>query len=395
MMNNENIQLTRYLYIKDEVELTFVSAILERSEHALFWAYELYHSGYKKELIQLLWKIYFDFFATLNPSFENYLINKFKQIQNTSCECIGNIIDEKLVGNIVQNLLIRPRNLDVFILRQITSQFEFDCEEDCIKKYMLSKNINDIKDTLFEYLKNDDYLMVSNMIMNIIDLNDITNTFNLIIEYYKSTSIELKINNEKMLNQFIYLIKINDPRIVLLSKLMYFDSLKKNLKMGKNIFIQMESNEIKNYNTLESNLIERKLPPYKIFKQLELLTIDEHNYLSLFSLKRSNIDIKNMWYYHWLYFASFSPMWFNRIKEHNGIINNSTEKVIFMDDDDLEEFFDKYNLEPDEQPIQIQNCFIRTIVKERKWNDLMNKFKNSSVLSIDEDLINDLSNVVY
>lgn len=390
-MSDTNIQLTRYLYIKDEVELTLISAILERSEDALYWAYELYYSGYKNELMQLFWKIYFDFFASLNPSFEKYLVTKFKGIQNTS-----NTMDEKLVGNIVQNLLIRPHNLDVFILRQMTSQFDFDCEDDCVKKYFGSKNINDIKNIFFEFLKNDDYLMAANMIMNIVDFNDLTNIFELIIQYYSSNGIHCKTKHEKMLNDFDYLNKMFDnSRLIILSKMMYFVSFKKKIKMGKNIFLQMELEEMKDYETLESNLIERKLPPYKIFKTLELLRIDEYNYLSLFSLKRENIDIKNIWYSDWLYFASFSPLWFSRIKQHNGIINHETKQIIFMNDDDLEGFFDNYNLEPDEQPKYIQDFFICPIVKERNWIQLMNKYNETSVLIIEQDYLNDLTNIVY
>ena len=384
------MQLTRYLYVKDEVELTLVSAILERNEHALYWAYELYYSGYKNELMQLFWKIYFDFFASLNPSFEKYLIQKIKGIKNAS-----NLMAEILVGSIVQYLLIRPHNLDVFILRQMTTQFDFDCEEDYIKNYILSKDITIISKLLIEFLSNDDYLMAANIIMNIIDFNHLTIIFEQLIEYYGLIGIDFKSKNEKILNDFVNLIKMNEPRLILLSKLMYFVSLKKKIKMGKNIFIQMEIEEMKGYETLESNLVERKLPPYKIFKQLELLRIDEHNYLSLFSLKRANNDIKNVWYYDWLYFASFSPLWLNRIKQHNGIINYETNKIIFMNDDDEEAFFDSYNLEPDEQPKHIQDLFIGSIVKERNWIQLINKYTGVSGLSIDEDLLNDLTNILY
>lgn len=42
--------LTRYLYDKEHVEFSLLCAIQERKrEEALFWAYELYHSGFKYE----------------------------------------------------------------------------------------------------------------------------------------------------------------------------------------------------------------------------------------------------------------------------------------------------------------------------------------------------------
>lgn len=398
-MGDTNIQLTRYLYIKDEVELTLVSAILEKSENALFWCYELYHSGYINDLIYLLWNIYFDFFAALNPSFEKYLTTKLKPFtvlknQNPRIINLKNC-DEKLVGNIVENLLIRPHNLDVFLLRQMACQFDFDCYNDIIQKYKSSENFIHIKDILFEFLSEDDYLMLANLIINIIDLNDLTETFVLMIEFYKSCGIQITPSNEKLLNDFSYLIIIQDPRLVILSKLVHFISIKKNKKMGRNIFVQIETDEIKKYETVESILVSRYRMPYKILKEAKLLRIDEYNYLSLFTLQRNNCDIKNMWYYEWLYYASFSPLWFNRIKQHKGIIDDSLKKIIFVDDDDEEAFFEYYNLEPDEQSREIQNLLIGEIIKERSWNDLIKKYKNVSILNIDEDLINDLINVVY
>jgi hypothetical protein len=396
-----NIKLTRYLYIKDEVELSLVSAILERSDHALFWCYELYHSGYINDLIHLLWKIYFDFFAVLNPSFEKYLITKCKVLhnQNTSndigIDTLKQICDEKMVGNIVENLLIRPHNLDVFVLREMACQFDFDFNNELIEKYKTSKNISIISNILTELLNEEDYLMLSNLFINVIDVADLTNIFGDLIEYYKLIGIQFKSNNEKMLNDFSNLIKIHDARLVLLSKLIHFESLKKNKKMGKNIFIQIEYNQIKKYETVEAILFSRERPAYKILKQSNLLRVDEYNYLSLFSLQRSNYDFKNIWYYDWVYYASFSPLWLKRIKQHNGIISHSSQKVIFINEDDEECFVEYYNLEPDEQTKEIQNLLIGPILKERSWKDLIKKYSEFSILNIDEELLNDLSIVVY
>jgi len=401
---NSVIQLTRYLYIKNEVEITLVSAILEKKESALFWCYELYHSGYINDLINLLWKIYFDFFATLNPYFEKYLMTKFKLLNNLynnnitiqpNIEDIKKICHQKTIGNIVSNLLIRPHNLDVFILRQIACQFDFDYYSDEIEKYKISKNIYLINNLLTELLNNNDYLMLANLIINVIDLTHLTNTFTFIIEYYKLIGIQFKSTDEKLLNDFSNIIKIYDARLVILSKLLHLGSLIKNIKMGKNIFIQVETNEIKNYETVEAILFSRTRPAYKILREVKLLRIDEYNYLSLFSNQRSNYNIKNIWYYDWLYYASFSSIWFNRIKQHKGIIDNSSQKVIFINEDDEESFFDYYNLEPDEQSKGTQDLLIGEIVKERTWNNLIKKYNQISILNIDEELITELINVVY
>ena len=64
--------LTRYLYHCEEVCHSLLTCLLVKSsfEETLFWASEIYYSGYQKEIWELLWKIYYDFFAIRNPKFE-------------------------------------------------------------------------------------------------------------------------------------------------------------------------------------------------------------------------------------------------------------------------------------------------------------------------------------
>ena len=71
-----DIVFTRYLYLKDEVTISLLVNILQKNDDAIFWAYELYYSGFKHELFDFIWKIYYDFFATLNPDFGAYLFKK-------------------------------------------------------------------------------------------------------------------------------------------------------------------------------------------------------------------------------------------------------------------------------------------------------------------------------
>ena len=76
---SSDLVFTRYLYIKEEVRIGLLVSILNKSDDAIFWGYELYHSGFKHEFFNLIWKIYYDFFATLNPAFEVYLLKKHKE----------------------------------------------------------------------------------------------------------------------------------------------------------------------------------------------------------------------------------------------------------------------------------------------------------------------------
>ena len=67
---------TRYLYIKDEVEYALVLSLINQNNSCLFWAYELYHSGFQLELFDFLWKTYEEFYAKSNPNFRNYFEKK-------------------------------------------------------------------------------------------------------------------------------------------------------------------------------------------------------------------------------------------------------------------------------------------------------------------------------
>jgi len=57
---------------------------------------------------------------------------------------------------------------------------------------------------------------------------------------------------------------------------------------------------------------------------------------------------------NWLYYASKSPLWEKRIASYGGTINDTTCMVSFTNEENEEKFYEKYDYEPDEQPIDIQ-----------------------------------------
>jgi hypothetical protein len=99
------IILTRYLYIKDEVEYALVLSLINQNKSCLFWAYELYHSGFQLELFDLLWKTYDEFYSRLNPNFKSYFEKKQEEWLTKSLNVSER--DEVIIGNIVHNLMRR------------------------------------------------------------------------------------------------------------------------------------------------------------------------------------------------------------------------------------------------------------------------------------------------
>jgi hypothetical protein len=100
-MTDHATALTRYLYFKDEVECSLLFAILSgQIDEALFWAYELYHTGFAIDTLAILEKIYFDFYRLKNPKLETFL-------KKTTSKWVLNPSSEGPIGTIVRNMVGR------------------------------------------------------------------------------------------------------------------------------------------------------------------------------------------------------------------------------------------------------------------------------------------------
>jgi hypothetical protein len=65
-------------------------------------------------------------------------------------------------------------------------------------------------------------------------------------------------------------------------------------------------------------------------------------------------DLRDKWYHNWEYYACLSPLWQERFDDFNAHINMNLQKVVFEDEDSEEAFYERWNLEPDEQPLALQ-----------------------------------------
>ena len=69
----------------------------------------------------------------------------------------------------------------------------------------------------------------------------------------------------------------------------------------------------------------------------------------------------------------FSPLWRARISANNGTIDKEAKAVTFEDDDDLEQFYEKYGLDPDEQRLDVQQISTGLISREATWSKFYSK----------------------
>lgn len=357
-----SFQFTRYLYEKKEVMLSLMLGLLNKKESVLFWAYELYYSGFERELIQIIWNVYYDFYAILNISFEKYLSTKLHNL------------DEKSVASIIQNLMIRSCTVDVFILRQITDHINFN--------YTYDPN----DDTILVILLNtEDYLQISYFVLN---TTNILNRFAVILNYFKNRMLIL--DDKKEIDKFKKAIKIHELRaknIILLSRVVYYFTLLKNIKQCKNLFICIDPSTINMYETIES-IEKSNLKARQILPKARTYSIDDD--ISLFYLKRDKHDIVKAYRENWEYYASFSPLWLKRIKQYNGRIY---ENEVIFEDDDIDVFYERYGLDPDEQNQVTQEKSIKQIRKTKTWQEVLSSHKK--ILTIPDKYLNLLNKLYY
>ena len=103
----ENYNLTRFLYARDEVELSLVVSLLEKKniKECYYWAFELYYSNY--DISQLIWKIFYDFYFHYNSTLEKTI---YKNLEN-----YNNYYN---IANIIRKLFSSRISSTVFKLRQ-------------------------------------------------------------------------------------------------------------------------------------------------------------------------------------------------------------------------------------------------------------------------------------
>jgi hypothetical protein len=227
--SNEQPKFTRYLYEFHQVKHSLVFTIMEKKrEEALFWAYELYHSGFKEELWQYIMDLYLEHYSECNPKFKTRLKKFYIEWRETGNDC--------LVGTVVGTLAV---------LNHCTRESEVEVNEKPNKPF--------------------------------------------IIIYKEDRHKTLPVTNPA----------------------------RTYLKMVSTFAIHPDSKSV----------------------------AQELDGVSPETIREAYLGQK------WIYYCSTTPLWASRLNEGRGQIVN--EDIVFENDDFLEEFYDKWGFEPDEQSMEI------------------------------------------
>jgi hypothetical protein len=261
----EKIIFTRYLYSKIDVKQSLLLALLEHQlDESMFWAYELYYSGFQKDCLDYVINIYEEIYSFDNPGLRNH----FQKIINLWTE--NNSLDWYL-GTIVMTLVSRNYTLKHFM----KSYFNFDCIEQLKSE---SKN------NLVIYLKEHD------------------------IEKYQTITV---------------------------------DRPWKLLRIACKYSIRKEANDLFKF------------------------------------IKVSREEFQD----HWLYYCKETPFWVDKIIECDGQVNDDTRDIVFSNTYLEESFYNQWNLEPDEQPLDvIEKCIGKSDVLQLSVMDFCKKYGGIPVL---------------
>jgi hypothetical protein len=381
-----DLVFTRYLYVKDEVRIALLVSILNKSDDAIFWAYELYHSGFKNEFFELIWKIYYDFFATLNPTFEAYLLKKHKEVIMSS-----DSNQDRIISSIIQDLLFRPFNSDIFIIRTICENFETESIYHHSTEKI--KDTRDLAINLEQWQKTNDYRSISHWILNVNTSINIVDVYNICLNIFEKNG--QKLTKNKLAKELVSVLNLNiNANVILLAKIICLFSKKAELKKGKSIYINVEPEDVVQYETISS------LEHYKVLENACICGIDDLKHLSLFKLNRKKYNIKHEYFYRWEYHASFSPIWSQRIRQFGGYPDYTSQKIIFKEEPDDEQgqtFYELYGLEPDEQSITTQEKNIMKIEKIHNWKWFNEQYKKNGLFEAYEEELEefDLIGITY
>jgi len=379
---DSDLVFTRYLYIKDEVKINLLVSILQKNANAVFWGYELYESGFKNEFFQLIWKIYYDFFASTNPKLESFILKKYMEWL-TNKDKTSNI-----VSCLVNILVSISFNNDVFMLRNICENFEVDCVYHNITKKI--KNIDDFSVNIEKWIETEDYRSISQFILNTGHDINLIDMYSICLNYFEKVGIKLTKN--RSLKEFILILKIDvNPNLILLSKVMHLFSKKKGAKNRKSTYLEIEENIVIDQE-MATNI--ENVSSYNVLKEVCKYGIDDCKHLSLFKLTRKKYNVSEKYRYNWEYHASFSPVWMDRIKKYGGYVDYLKKSVVFQEDpnDDLmQNFYSSYGYEPDEQPKSIQDKSICEIEKRYDWNWFDKTYKNKGLVDIWEEELDEFN----
>ena len=338
--------LTRFLFMSDEVILTFLENLLKRTNlrECYYWISEFYYSGRRTKTWQLLFQIFYDFYAIKYPKLEEFIINEYKKW--VSKKCIRNVM------KIVLQLFERIPCCEVFLARHTEKVYKRKAGRP--PKWLASFPPGD-KDMLLCIHKKD----IPGILYYMEKFNP-NDAYMLVCQYFQ---IVHKMHLQKSKLDIIPLI---NKKNIILALILHLHRSCIDIVLNNSISMLHDAdvNWIQEINNLPIEPVYYTLPRKRFY--------NISTTIGAFNLSRFNPlcpPMKKLLGFHWEYFASFSPLWRKRFRQYHAKQDIKAYSMVFATDSDLEAFGEKYNYEPDEQSNETQNRSIINIEKSSggKW----------------------------
>ena len=353
------LKLTRFLYNEQEVKLSLIASLLTKKSilECYYWFSELYYS--KIDICSIIWEIYFDYYAFINPKLEYYITKKINEWNHENRNEIIHLLF------IIKNMHILKHDSNVFLLRQISLIPDLCQNYIYIKKNKSNKE--PIRDSnlhsLVMSIKEKNWVDICYYLKKILlskNRNYCITSLTIYETIIDSFSLENKVQLREIWNsridnmdfhyilKFICSLKMDKSKLTINKKAIYVSPLNEDILEIKDI---------------DEEIIQ---PIYKTLPYKRRYKIDSN--IGSFDLNRFKISNYKKENYNWEYYASFTPLWKERIFMYNGSINHELKRIDFDNDDNLEMFYEKYGYELDEQSKDVQDCSLLD-VKRRNHSD--------------------------
>tara|TARA_B110000879_G_C11180319_1_gene517950 strand:- start:589 stop:1479 length:891 start_codon:yes stop_codon:yes gene_type:complete len=138
-ISTEPIIFTRYLYNKVEVKQSLFVALLNRKlDESMFWAYELYFSGFTTDVFEYIINVYREIYSQLNPKLVLF-------IEKMLVEWSHDKTRDWTIGSIITTLINREYDINNFINIYFSVKcYENNSNRHQTRKFLITLNNTDI-----------------------------------------------------------------------------------------------------------------------------------------------------------------------------------------------------------------------------------------------------------
>ena len=167
----------------------------------------------------------------------------------------------------------------------------------------------------------------------------------------------------------------------LLSRVLTFYKNSKSKSKGKQFYIMIDESKIAHFKHADIYSIK----PYRILTQRCIKGTNDHGYLYLFAstlMRKQFQDITFVYNNEWLYYASFSPIWLQRIQQYNGIQDMKKKQIVFPNEEHEEEFYNCWNYETDEQSTALKQKTIPEINIICSWEIFQQTYNQNGIFNM-------------